>query len=118
MCTVLPVCVFVSHVCSAWHCQKRVLDPREPELQMLVSGPVGAGKLGRVLCKNQECSEPLSLPLSTPTPTHHKVDCFFIQVQGTKSKLFFLRLGGHVGLRVCFRFSLFSYTDAAWKTKP
>ena len=53
---VLPaMCVCVSHVCSAYRGQKRVLYPLEPELEADVS-PMGAGNQTPVLWESSQCS--------------------------------------------------------------
>ena len=49
--------------------QKRVLEPVELRLQMVVSHHVDAGNQSQVLCKSSQCSYPLSpMSLISPAP--------------------------------------------------
>jgi hypothetical protein len=54
------VCLCVTCMTGAHEGQKRVLDPLEQNLQIVVSHHVTAGNWTCVLCKSNKCSYPLS----------------------------------------------------------
>lgn len=44
------------HICSSHRSKKRMVDPLEPELQMVVSHDVGSGTQPQFLWKSNQCS--------------------------------------------------------------
>lgn len=60
----LYVCKYISYVCNAHRDQKRVLDPWNWSLQMVMSSHVGTG-IKTVVSGRSQCASPLN-PLSKP----------------------------------------------------
>lgn len=79
---ILPACMHTTWMHHAHRAQKKVLDPLELELWVLVSHYVGAGNRVQVLCKSNKSSKPMTClcwSITVPFSLLFFIKIFFMQ---------------------------------------